>query len=312
MSKILIKDISREDWLELRKDGIGGSDASSIIGVNPFSSPYRVWADKTDRLEPQPDNEAMRQGRDLEEYVAERFCEATGKKVKRSNYMFISDDHPFMLADVDRLIVGEKAGLECKTTSSLSLKQFKGGEFPITYYCQCLHYMIVTGFKKWYLAVLVLGRDFYTFEIPFDEEDAQALIEAEKDFWENYVLTDQEPEVYGEKATTETIKSIYDGVDVNKEPIELEDTETLIDEFFRQSEIENTAKEEKEKIKQKIQLKMGENSQGYTNSYRVFWKPYSRRNFSEKLFQETYPGIDLTPFYKCAPYRKFEIKEKKN
>lgn len=306
-----IKSLSREEWLSLRKNGIGGSDAASIIGVNPFSSPYRVWADKTGRLDPQPDSEAMRQGRDLEEYVAKRFCEQTGKKVKRSNIMYFSDEYPFMLADVDRLIVGEKAGLECKTTSTLNLKNFKNGEFPMTYYCQCLHYMIVTGYRKWYLAVLVFGRDFYVFEIPYDEEDAQALIEAEKDFWENNVVPDIEPDPQGEPPTTRTIKTLYDDIEVNKEPIELDDTEPLIEEYNRQDEIENEAKKRKEEIKQKIQLKLKEYSQGYTDNYRIIWKPQTRQNFDVKRYQSEHPFDDLSPYYKTTVFRKFEIKEKK-
>ena len=128
MLKVKIDDLSHDEWLALRRKGIGGSDAASIMGVSAYSSPYRVWADKTGRLEPLEDNEAMRQGRDLEAYVAERFTEATGKKVRRNNYMIFSKKYPFMLANIDRLIVGENAGLECKTTNFLNLKQFKN--FP--------------------------------------------------------------------------------------------------------------------------------------------------------------------------------------
>ena len=171
--------------------------------------------------------------------------------------------------------------------------------------------MIVTGYKKWYLAVLVLGREFYVFEIPYDEEDAKALIEAEQAFWENYIIPDKEPEPQGEESTTETIKELYNGVEISKEPIELDDTETLIDDYYRQDEIENNAKQEKERIRQQIQLKMKENSQGYTESYKVSWTPTKRRNFSTKLLQAAYPGIDLDQFYTFSPYRKFEIRRKK-
>ena len=59
----------------------------------------------------------MRQGRDLEDYVAQRFSEETGFKVRRANAIYQSEEHPLLLADFDRLIVGQKAGLECKTVS---------------------------------------------------------------------------------------------------------------------------------------------------------------------------------------------------
>lgn len=110
--------MKREEWLKLRKKGIGGSDAGAVCGLNPYTSPVAVYRDKTTDSVDMSDNEAMRQGRDLEEYVAQRFTEETGMKVRRSNKMYWSETYPFMYADVDRLIVGEDAGLECKTVSA--------------------------------------------------------------------------------------------------------------------------------------------------------------------------------------------------
>ena len=109
--------MSREEWLRLRKSGIGGSDAGSVCGQNPYASPMSVFRDKVSEGVEAEDNESMRQGRDLESYVARRFMEATGLKVRRSNQMYRSQEHPFMIADVDRIVVGENAGLECKTPS---------------------------------------------------------------------------------------------------------------------------------------------------------------------------------------------------
>lgn len=78
--KISTKGMSRDEWLQLRQKTIGGSDAAAIIGLNKWETPYSVWAEKTGRIAHTEDNEAMRTGRDLEEYVAKRFEEATGKK----------------------------------------------------------------------------------------------------------------------------------------------------------------------------------------------------------------------------------------
>lgn len=102
-------DMDHETWLQYRKKGIGGSDAGSICGLNPYSTAISVFQDKTQmQAEEKADNEAMRQGRDLEEYVARRFTEETGKKVRRANAIFYKEEQPFMLANVDRLIVGGK------------------------------------------------------------------------------------------------------------------------------------------------------------------------------------------------------------
>jgi len=103
--KIATAGMSREEWLKLRKTGIGGSDAGAICGLNPYSSPMKVFWDKTSDGVEEGDNEAIRIGNDLEQYVAVRFMEATGLKVRRSNYMYRSKGHPYMIADVDRLVV---------------------------------------------------------------------------------------------------------------------------------------------------------------------------------------------------------------
>ena len=148
-------------WLEYRKKGIGGSDAGSICGLNPYATAISVYQDKTqEEVTEKADNESMRQGRDLEEYVARRFMEETGKKVRRANSIFYMEENPFMLANVDRLIVGEDAGLECKTASAYSADKWKDGHIPESYEIQCHHYMAVTGADAWYIACVILGREF--------------------------------------------------------------------------------------------------------------------------------------------------------
>ena len=161
--------MDHEVWLENRRKGIGGSDAGSICGLNPYSSAISVFQDKTQPLTEKPDNESMRQGRDLEEYVARRFMEETGKKVRRANAIFYKEEQPFMLANVDRLIVGENAGLECKTASAYSADKWKDGHIPESYEIQCHHYMAVTGADAWYIACVTLGKEFIWHKIERDE-----------------------------------------------------------------------------------------------------------------------------------------------
>lgn len=106
------KNLSREEWLSLRRLGIGGSDAGAVCGVNPYRSAFNVYMDKTSAIVTDEDTERLRQGRDLEDYCAKRFCEATGWKVRRSNYLYRHDSYDFMLADLDRIIVGENEAAE--------------------------------------------------------------------------------------------------------------------------------------------------------------------------------------------------------
>lgn len=184
INRISTLNMSREDWLRERKKGVGGSDAAAILGMNRYRSAYDVYADKIDIAPDMADNEAMRQGRDLEEYVAKRFSEATGKRVRRENSILLNPAYPFARANIDRAVVGEKAGLECKTTSVLNLKRYKNGDFPEEYYTQCMHYLMVTGYERWYLAVLVFGNDFKIFTIDRDEDEINALADAEEAFLE--------------------------------------------------------------------------------------------------------------------------------
>lgn len=218
-----LKSDTRQQWLDGRRTGIGGSDAAAILGLNPWSSPYAVWADKLGLLPEKEDNEAMRQGRDLEEYVARRFCEHSGKKVRRVNRMHRDRDYPFMVANIDRDIVGENSGLECKTTSVMNLKRFKRGEFPEQYYCQCVHYLTVTRKSRWYCAVLVLNAGFKVYQMTTIEDDTvpdwceggvyvepdefSALISAEADFWQ-LVQDEIPPPIDGSEATKQTLQHI--------------------------------------------------------------------------------------------------------
>ena len=106
--KISTADMTHTEWLELRKTGIGGTDAGAVCGLNPYSSPIKVFYDKTSRDIRELDNEAVRQGHDLEDYVAQRFTEATGFKVRRSNYMYWSTEHHFMIAEIGRASCRER------------------------------------------------------------------------------------------------------------------------------------------------------------------------------------------------------------
>lgn len=183
LTRISTRSMSRQAWLAERRKTIGGSDAAGIVGLSRYATPYAVWADKTGRLPEQEDNEAMRQGRDLEEYVAKRWEESTGKRVRRSNALLYNPSYPFAHADIDRTVLGEDSGPECKTTSALNLRQFRNVEFPEQYYVQCVHYLAVTGCQRWYLAVLVFGRGFFTFTLERDQAEIDALMAAEEQFW---------------------------------------------------------------------------------------------------------------------------------
>jgi putative phage-type endonuclease len=301
--------MSHDEWLQHRQKSIGGSDASSIIGLNPWSSPYTVWADKLGKLPPKEDNEAMRQGRDLEFYVAQRFCEATGKKVRRENNILINPDYPFAHANVDRMVVGEDAGLECKTTSTLNVKNFRNGAFPDTYYVQCVHYMMVTGCKKWYLAVLVLNKEFMVFEIERDEEEIEALAKSEAEFWK-LVESKSTPATDGAASTTDTISVLYP--ESNEDAVNLFAYESELQQYMALSAQIKELEKLRDEMANKVKAFLGESGSGESDNYKVSWKTASRNTFDSKRFASDHKNIDLSGYYKSSTYRTFKVTEKTN
>lgn len=304
ITEISTVNMPHEEWLLRRTGSIGGSDASAVIGLNPYMSAYTLWAMKRGKITPPAENEAMRIGHDLEEYVAKRFTEKTGKRVRRRNSMIYNSDYPFAHANIDRQVIGEDAGLECKTTSVLNLRRFKNGEYPATYYVQCQHYMMVTGFKKFYLAVLILGRDFLIFEIERDEDEIAALADAERCFWE-HVEQDTAPATDGTQSTADTLDALYPG---GGDSIDLTPCLDAIYDAERARMDRDEADDRLKAAQAIIKQYMGDAERGTADDRCVTWKTQSRRTFDAKAFAAAYPGIDLDPFYRESTSRIFKIK----
>lgn len=194
---ISTKNMTHLDWLKARQNGIGGSDAPALVlppDVYKWSRPKDVYMSKVGEVEmdePLP----CRVGSFLEPLVAKIFTEETGMVVHRYNRIIISDEHPFMFANIDRKLYGNNIGLECKTTSDFMDKKFTDDEYPYQYYVQMQHYMAVTGWDMWYLAVLIGNRKFRWYEVPRNDEDIKDIIESESRFWNDVVVPRNEQEL---------------------------------------------------------------------------------------------------------------------
>lgn len=299
----------RAGWLEQRQFGIGGSDAAAALGMNPYKSKYTLFAEKSGMLtDEQEDNEAMRIGRDLEEYVARRFCEATGKKVKRSAYSYVSREYPFMRANLDRTVVGEEAGLECKTASALTRTKYDRGDIPIQYYLQCLHYMAVTGWKKWYIAILVMGKGFYWYEVNRDEAEIKVLIDNERAFWD-LVQSGTPPVPDGSENTAETIYKLYPNA-VDGATADLEDMESKLERRKELAGLIADLKDEKEQIDNELKDHLEDCEVGFSEKYVVSWKNTETSRVDTKLFKKEYPEI-YASVLKTTSGRRFSVKERK-
>ena len=267
---IISKDMNA--WLKERKAGIGGSDVPAVLGISPYASPYTVWADKLGLIPEMESTEAMRQGNDLEAYVSRRFCEKTGLKAHRKNKIIRNQVYPYSLANIDRRIVGERAGLEIKTCSPFRLPDFKD-EYPPEFLAQCLHYLAVTGWNRWYLAVLIFGTEFKVYQI--DRADYQEEIEEIQrqvySFWTNFVIPKIAPPPDGTTATGAAITSIYNSAVEGS--IDLSGMEQHFVEIAMLNEQQKALEKERERHKQSIKIAMGENTRAECSCYIANWKP---------------------------------------
>lgn len=301
-------EMDHETWLQYRKKGIGGSDAGSICGLNPYSTAISVFQDKTQlQVEEKADNEAMRQGRDLEEYVAKRFTEETGKKVRRANAIFYQEENPFMLANVDRLIVGENAGLECKTASAYSADKWKDGHIPESYEIQCHHYMAVTGADAWYIACVVLGKEFIWHKIERDEEVVQMLMQIESDFWNNNVLANKMPAPDGSKAAEELLSRYYKDSEPDK-TISLVGFDEKLKRRAEIAELQDKLDREKKQIEQEVKIYMEDAEKAESGHFSVSWKSVSSNRVDSKKLKADYPDI-YKECVKASESRRFTVKE---
>lgn len=298
-----------DEWLAIRGKYIGGSDAGAVTGMNPYKSSYTLWAEKTGRIPGFEGNLTTEVGSYLEEFVAQHFEQETGKKVRRKNRTMVNDLYPFACANVDRLIVGEDAGLEIKTSNSIPvMRQCRGDDFPEAYYAQCVHYLAVTGKSKWYLAVLINCREFKVYELERDQAEIDALMGMEKDFW-HCVETGCPPTVDGSESTSDTLQLLYPESDGRTVDLSLFTTE-LNEYSALNAQIKSLTvlKEEKANL---IKEYLKEAEKGISDGYKVTYTTQCRSTFDKDRFKSEHPEIKIEDFYKSSSSRVFKITEKK-
>lgn len=301
---------NHEEWLSIRKKYIGGSDAGSVIGMNPYKSRYTLWAEKTGKIPGFEGNLTTKVGSYLEQLVADLFEEETGKKVRKKNRTLVNDAYPFACANVDRLVVGEKALLEIKTTNSIPLMKTlrNSDEFPEAYYAQVVHYLAVTGLEKAYLAVLINCREFKVYELNRDQDEIDALMNAEKEFW-NLVETNTPPAADGDASTSETLTTLYP--ESNSETIDLFGFDNDLTSYVDiQAQIKSLTAL-KDEIGNKVKEYMKDAGKAESDRFKVSWTSSKRKTFDSKRFSEDHPDMNLDDYYNVSTSRIFKVTERK-
>ncbi len=300
--------LSKEEWLRYRKQGIGGSDVSCLLGINKWKSEIELWLDKTNQTNtPVEENEAMQWGTIMEPIIRNYFAEVTGKKVVELKAMLQHPEHPFMLADVDGVTVddfGNPAILEIKTASEFKRSDWDEG-VPAYYQTQVQHYLCVTGIKKAYVAVLVGGNSFRIYEIDADDEIQSMLIAVEKNFW-NKVQNMIRPEMDGSDAAKNLLDSLYRG-GISEQIVMPDEAIEYVDAYIEACAEEDNAKAKKQDAANHIKEIMGDYDKATCMGHSISWKSVSTERLDSKALKEQEPEI-YAKYCKSSISRRFTLR----
>jgi putative phage-type endonuclease len=266
--------MTRQEFLERRKGGIGGSDAAVIAGLSKYGTELELYLEKRGELDDDfKVSGPLFWGTRNETNVADVFAETMGLKVRRTSHQYVHPEHPFMRANLDRIIEGTDTLLECKTSNAylvgewgkgieleitgedadgnpkyevvdpdwqLKLDEVSYDEVPEYYLCQVQHSLAASGRKDAYLAVLIGGNNFRIFYIQRDEAFINALIELESRFWTRVLDGDAPTADYSHSTTADLLKRRYAGTTLDAVVL----NDRALDLFERQTKL----KEEKKAI----------------------------------------------------------------
>lgn len=306
------KEGTYEGWLAARKRGVGGSDISAIVGVNPFRSAIEVFLEKTGRIVTE-ENQKMRWGKILEDPVAREYAESEGVAVRRINAILQHPEHEFALVNLDRLIVKNGQGLdeekpvhahllnrgngslEIKTTGWA--KAWEGGEIPDFNYTQLQWQLGITGLKWGQFGVLISGQEFLKPAISeFNAKVFKNMLLIANRFWTENVLKDRAPEPDQNPRTKDAMKLLYP--EVNEKTVSL--SEEFNEAIVRRKALDiaiKTAKGQKAAIDASVLANLQNAKYGLTSRFKVTRVLRSAPMLQQKALKEAHPEI-------CAKFTK--------
>lgn len=293
ITEIPIDSLSHAQWLDLRREGIGSSDAPSICGFDRYRSRYAVWVSKIEAIDGD-DSAPAEWGRRLEQVVAEKFFDDHDVvDMWRPTVMYRHPEHSWMLASPDRIVrtAGADAILEIKTTGAHMAADWSDGP-PDRVRIQVLHQLAVTGIERAHVAVLIGGRDYRDFEVVRDQEDIDALIAVEYEFWHDHVLPRIPPPIDGMESTSDAIRALYDRVRPESE-VDLDATIAgyLADLRHTRALIKDLESDER-RLENEIKAALGDNEVGLVDGkVAVTWKQSTSRRVDLDRLRSEYAEI---------------------
>ena len=283
--------VSREDWLEWRRGGLGGSDAGVALGVNPYSSPLKLYLEKKKKMVFPVYGTAIDVGNELEDYVIKKAQVFYPERIRgvEDLPMMSHPDLPWMLATVDAGVTGGSHGagiIEAKTSLSMyGHMGWIGGKIPPHYRAQCLHYLAVTGRSWAALVAFTEGPNWYSHIIEPDPEEIEDLIAKETSLWNAIQSDDFDFLIDGTSKTTESLLALYPH-HVEGSEIDLrgnEKAERAVLQYVTSKGFEKAAAADKKEAENQIKSLMGDNETAHVGSCEIKWKTTTRgRRFSVK------------------------------
>ena len=272
-------DLNRDQWLDIRRSGIGSSDAAAAVGLNPYKSQLELWMEKTGRggalpqVDPNDEASPMYWGTLLEPIVAAHYTKRTGNRVRKVNAVLQHPQHPWMLANLDREVMGspEVAILECKTAGLNGARLWKEG-VPEYVHLQVMHQLAVTGKQAADVAVLICGQELQVHRIERDEEMIAQLIDLERAFW-RYVELDQQPPADGSESADMALRCLYPRDSGQVLDLSMEtDMSAAFSDLLAVRQVLANNEELESQLKQRIQQRMGDATRAVFETGEVSWK----------------------------------------
>ena len=308
-AKIVIstENLPYEDWLEYRKQGIGGSDAAVACGISRYKSPVELWLEKTGQLPTQEAGEAAYWGTQLEPLVRAEFTRRTGIEVAHTMQLLQSVEHPFMLANLDGTCEHPDFGpcvFEAKTASAYKAKEWDSS-IPEEYLLQIQHYMAVTGYRGAYIAALIGGNTFRWKFVERDEALIAVMIHLEAEFW-GHVQDGTPPPLDGSEASARLLAEQFPA-SVPQSQITLPDTATDLlrqyDTACEQLEVLEGKKREAENL---LKQMLGANETGTARGRVITWKNVTQERLDSKTLKAEHPVL-YQKYANQTSYRRFSV-----
>jgi len=301
-------DLSYEEWLDCRRLGIGGSDAGIICGINKYKSPIELFMEKTGQMPYQEAGEAAYWGTQLESLVRSEFTKRTGIEVMQVSQILQSEEHPFMLANIDGLCQHPNYGpciFEAKTASAYLSGEWND-DIPDSYILQIQHYMAVTGYKGAYIAVLIGGNTFKWKFVERDEELISMLVQLEAEFWHG-VKNNVPPPLDGSEASAKFINDKFpDSKPLST--IDLPDTAiALIQQCHSTGEQLEQLTERKKEAENLLKQMLGDFEVGTVGEHVITWKTVVQERLDSKTLKVEHPTL-YKKFANKTSHRRFSIK----